>query len=163
MRISPYPELIRTPYPEPYPVNSRCLIRTPYPACRPACRPAGRQAGRPAGLPAGRPVGLPACRPACRPAAAGLPAGFGGPGAGPGPPPGDGHRHWKIVTGKSYLKTFGMVRGSFWPKLVKSSCFKPNGRHEQLRSTFFIGKSSGISSKALTRVRFVTDRWHAKS
>ena len=65
------------------------------------------------------------------------------PGPGPGPPPGDGHRHRKTVTGKSYLKTFGMVRGSFWPKLVKSKGFRPNGRYEQLRSTFFIGKSSG--------------------
>ena len=95
-------------------------------------------------------------QPSGRPA--GRPTGFGGPGAGPGPPPGDGHRHRKTVTGKSYLKTFGMVRGSFWPKLVKSMCFRPNGRHEQFRSVFFIGKSSGISPKALTRVRFVTDR-----
>ena len=81
-----------------------------------------------------------------------------GPGAGPRAPPGDGHRHRKTVTGKSYLKTFGMVRGSFWPKLVKSMCFRPNGRHEQFRSAFFIGKSSGISPKALTRVPFVPDR-----
>ena len=81
-----------------------------------------------------------------------------GPGAGPRAPPGDGHRHRKTVTGKSYLKTFGMVRGSFWPKLVKRRCFRPNGRHEQFRSAFFIRKSSGISPKALTRVRFVTDR-----
>ena len=51
-----------------------------------------------------------------------------------------------------------MVWGSFWPKLVKSSVFKPNGRHEQFRSAFFIGKSSVGSPKALTRVRFVTNR-----
>ena len=90
-------------------------------------------------------------------------AAAGPPGAGPGPPPGDGHRHRKTVTGKSspenrHLKTFGTVRGSFWPKLVKSSCFKPNGRHEQFWSAFFIRKSSGISPKALTTTPFVTDR-----
>ena len=85
-----------------------------------------------------------------------------GPGAGPRAPPGDGHRHRKTVTGKSYLKTFGMIRGSFWPKLVKSMCFKPNGRHEQFRSAFFIGKSSVGSQKALTRTPFVTDRGPAK-
>ena len=92
-----------------------------------------------------------------------------GPGAGPRAPPGDGHRHRKTVTGKSspenrHLKTFGTVWGSFWQKLVKSMCFEPNGRHEQFRSAFFIGKSSGISPKALTRVRFVTDRgpWPAR-
>ena len=50
-----------------------------------------------------------------------------------------------------------MVPGSFWPKLVKSMCFKPNERHEQFRSSFFIGKSSGISPKALTKVRFVNN------
>ena len=87
-------------------------------------------------------------------------AALGAPGPGPGPPPGDGHRHRKTVTGKSspenrHLKAFGTVRGSFWPKLIKSIGFRPNGRHEQFRSAFFIGKSSGISPKALTRVRFV--------
>ena len=34
MRINPYPELIRTPYPEPYPENFRSLIRMPYPRFR---------------------------------------------------------------------------------------------------------------------------------
>ena len=86
-----------------------------------------------------------------------------GPGAGPRAPswgraPSPENRHQKIVTGKSYLKTSGMVQGPFWPKLVKSSCFRPNGRHEQFRSGFFIRKSSGISPKALTTTPFVTDR-----
>ena len=93
----------------------------------------------------------------------GRPASFGGPGAGPGPPPGDGHRHRKTVTRKSspenrHLKAFGTVWGSFWPKLVKSSAFKPKGRHEQFRSALFIGKSSVGCSKALTRTPFVTNR-----
>ena len=142
MCISPYPELIRMPYPEPYPDNFRCLIRTPYPASRPSGRPAGQPASRPAGQPAD----------------------FGGPGAGPGPPPGFGHRRWKTFTRKPSLENRHRAErsgGSFWPKLVKSRAFKPNGRHEQFRSALFIGKSSVGCSKALTRTPFVTKRFEA--
>ena len=38
MCINAYPELIRTPYPEPYPENFRSLIRTPYPEPYPAAQ-----------------------------------------------------------------------------------------------------------------------------
>ena len=64
--------------------------------------------------------------------------------------------HQKTVTRKSTSR--GTVWGSFWPKLVKSRAFKPNGRHEQFRSALFIGKSSVGCSKALTRTPFVTNR-----
>ena len=66
------------------------------------------------------------------------------------------NRHQKIVIRKSTSR--GTVWGSFWPKLVKSRAFKPNGRHEQFRSALFIGKSSVGCSKALTRTPFVTNR-----
>ena len=116
------------PYPEPYPDNFRCLIRTPYPASRPAGRLAGRLWG-----PRGQPRAPSWVR-----------------------APSLENFHQKTVTRKSTSR--GTVWGSFWPKLVKSRAFKPNGRHEQFRSALFIGKSSVGCSKALTRTPFVTNR-----
>ena len=109
-----------------------------------------------AGRLAGRLAGRPACRPAGRPAGR-----LWGPRGRPRAPswvraPSLENFHQKIVIRE--LTSRGTVWGSFWPKLVKSSAFKPNGRHEQFRSALFIGKSSVGCSKALTRTPFVTNR-----
>ena len=107
----------------------------PYPDAL-SGQPAGRLAGRPAGRlwgPRGRPRAPSWVR-----------------------APSLENFHQKTVTRKSTSR--GTVWGSFWPKLVKSRAFKPNGRHEQFRSAFFIGKSSVGCSKALTRTPFVTNQ-----
>ena len=109
---------------------------------------------RPVGQPASRPASWPAGQPASRPVGQGPQGGPQAPAWGRAPSP--ENRHQKIVTRKSTSR--GTVWGSFWPLLVKSNAFKPNGRHEQFRSAFFIGKSSVGCSKALTRTPFVTNR-----
>ena len=53
---------------------------------------------------------------------------------------------------------FKMVWGSFWPKLVKSRGFKPNGHHEWFRSVKKIQNQPVKCQKGLTGTPFMTDQ-----
>ena len=59
---------------------------------------------------------------------------------------------------RNFRNMFEIVRGTFWPKLVKNRGFRPNGHHEEFRSVKNIQIQSVRCQKALTRTPFVTEK-----
>ena len=55
---------------------------------------------------------------------------------------------------RNFGNMFKIVRGTFWPKLVKNRGFRPNGHHEEFRSVKNIQNQPVRCQKALTRTLF---------